>query len=580
MAYVYSVVGALAPDLFPASFRTHGGEVGLYFEAAAAITVLVLLGQVLELRARSQTSSAIRALLRLAPPTARRLRHDGTEEDAPLEQVQVGDRLRVRPGEKVPVDGVVLEGRSAVDESMVTGESVPVEKITGRRVIGGTVNGTGSFVMRAERVGSETLLARIVHMVGDAQRSRAPIQRLADVVSSWFVPAVVLVAVATFVAWAIWGPEPRLAHGLVNAVAVLIIACPCALGLATPISIMVGTGRGALVGVLIRNAEALEVLEKVDTLVVDKTGTLTEGRPRLRAAVPLADADEGEVLRLAASVEVGSEHPLAAAIVEGAEARGIKPVAADAFRSVTGKGVVARVGSHAVALGNVALMREVGIDPGAALARADELRGDGQTVMFVARDGQLIGLIGVADPIKESAHEALEQLRQAGLTIVMLTGDARRTAEAVAAKLNIMHVEAEVLPERKIEVVRDLRAKERKVAMAGDGVNDAPALAAADVGIAMGTGTDVAMQSAGVTLVKGDLRGIVRAQRLSRATMRNIRQNLFFAFVYNALGVPVAAGVLYPWTGLLLSPIIASAAMTFSSVSVIANALRLRRVQL
>jgi len=494
--------------------------------------------------------------------------------------VQVGDRLRVRPGEKVPVDGVVLEGRSAVDESMVTGESVPVEKITGRRVIGGTVNGTGSFVMRAERVGSETLLARIVHMVGDAQRSRAPIQRLADVVSSWFVPAVVLVAVATFVAWAIWGPEPRLAHGLVNAVAVLIIACPCALGLATPISIMVGTGRGALVGVLIRNAEALEVLEKVDTLVVDKTGTLTEGRPRLRAAVPLADADEGEVLRLAASVEVGSEHPLAAAIVEGAEARGIKPVAADAFRSVTGKGVVARVGSHAVALGNVALMREVGIDPGAALARADELRGDGQTVMFVARDGQLIGLIGVADPIKESAHEALEQLRQAGLTIVMLTGDARRTAEAVAAKLNIMHVEAEVLPERKIEVVRDLRAKERKVAMAGDGVNDAPALAAADVGIAMGTGTDVAMQSAGVTLVKGDLRGIVRAQRLSRATMRNIRQNLFFAFVYNALGVPVAAGVLYPWTGLLLSPIIASAAMTFSSVSVIANALRLRRVQL
>jgi len=580
MAYVYSVVGALAPDLFPASFRTHGGEVGLYFEAAAAITVLVLLGQVLELRARSQTSSAIRALLRLAPPTARRLRHDGTEEDAPLEQVQVGDRLRVRPGEKVPVDGVVLEGQSAVDESMVTGESVPVEKITGRRVIGGTVNGTGSFVMRAERVGSETLLARIVHMVGDAQRSRAPIQRLADVVSSWFVPAVVLVAVATFVAWAIWGPEPRLAHGLVNAVAVLIIACPCALGLATPISIMVGTGRGALVGVLIRNAEALEVLEKVDTLVVDKTGTLTEGRPRLRAAVPLADADEGEVLRLAASLEVGSEHPLAAAIVEGAEARGIKPVAADAFRSVTGKGVVARVGSHAVALGNVALMREVGIDPGAALARADELRGDGQTVMFVARDGQLIGLIGVADPIKESAHEALEQLRQAGLTIVMLTGDARRTAEAVAAKLNIMHVEAEVLPERKIEVVRDLRAKERKVAMAGDGVNDAPALAAADVGIAMGTGTDVAMQSAGVTLVKGDLRGIVRAQRLSRATMRNIRQNLFFAFVYNALGVPVAAGVLYPWTGLLLSPIIASAAMTFSSVSVIANALRLRRVQL
>jgi P-type Cu+ transporter len=580
MAYVYSVVGALAPELFPASFRTHGGEVGLYFEAAAVITVLVLLGQVLELRARSQTSSAIRALLRLAPPTARRLRPDGTEEDVPLEHVQVGDRLRVRPGEKVPVDGVVLEGRSAVDESMVTGESMPVEKTPGSRVIGGTVNGTGGFVMRAERVGSETLLAQIVHMVGEAQRSRAPIQRLADAVSSWFVPGVVLVAVATFVAWATWGPEPRLAHGLVNAVAVLIIACPCALGLATPMSIMVGTGRGALAGVLIRNAEALEVLEKVDTLVVDKTGTLTEGRPRLRAVVPVVDADDGEVLRLAASVEVGSEHPLAAAIVEGAEARGIKPVAADDFRSVTGKGVLARVGGHGVALGNVTLMREVGIDPGAVLARADELRGDGQTVMFVARDGQLIGLVGVADPIKESAQEALEQLRQAGLTIVMLTGDSRRTAEAVAAKLSITHVEAEVLPERKIEAVRDLRAKGRKVAMAGDGVNDAPALAAADVGIAMGTGTDVAMQSAGVTLVKGDLRGIVRARHLSRVTMRNIRQNLFFAFVYNALGVPIAAGVVYPWTGVLLSPIIASAAMTFSSVSVIANALRLRRVQL
>jgi Cu+-exporting ATPase len=478
MAYVYSVVGALAPRLFPASFRTHGGEVGLYFEAAAVITVLVLLGQVLELRARSQTSSAIRALLRLAPPTARRLRPDGTEEDVPLEHVQVGDRLRVRPGEKVPVDGVVLEGRSAVDESMVTGESIPVEKTPGSRVIGGTVNGTGGFVMRAERVGSETLLAQIVDMVGEAQRSRAPIQRLADVVSSWFVPAVVLVAVATFVAWATWGPEPRLAHGLVNAVAVLIIACPCALGLATPMSIMVGTGRGALAGVLIRNAEALEILEKVDTLVVDKTGTLTEGRPRLRAVLPVADADESEVLRLAASVELGSEHPLAAAIVEGAEARGIKPVAADEFRSVTGKGVVARVGGHAVALGNVALMREVRLDSGAVLARADELRGDGQTVMLVARGGQLIGLIGVADPIKESAPEALEQLRQAGLMIVMLTGDSRRTAEAVAAKLSITHVEAEVLPERKIEVVRDLRAKGRKVAMAGDGVNDAPALAA------------------------------------------------------------------------------------------------------
>jgi Cu+-exporting ATPase len=580
MAYVYSVVGTLAPGLFPASFRIHGGEVGLYFEAAAVITVLVLLGQVLELRARSQTSSAIRALLRLAPPTARRLGHDGTEEDVPLEHVQVGDRLRVRPGEKVPVDGMVLEGRSSVDESMVTGESIPVEKTSGSRVIGGTVNGTGGFVMRAERVGSETLLAQIVHMVGEAQRSRAPIQRLADVVSSWFVPAVVLVAMASFVAWAVWGPEPRLAYGLVNAVAVLIIACPCALGLATPMSIMVGTGRGALAGVLIRNAEALEGLEKVNTLVVDKTGTLTEGRPRLRVVVAIADADEGEVLRLAASVEVGSEHPLAAAIVEGAEARGIKPVTAEDFRSVTGKGVVARVDGRVVALGNVSLMRELGIDVGAVLPRADELRTEGQTVMFVASDRRLVGLIGVADPIKESAAEALEQLRQAGLSIVMLTGDSRRTAEAVATKLGIAHIEAEVLPERKIQVVRDLRSKGRKVAMAGDGINDAPALAAADVGIAMGTGTDVAMQSAGVTLVKGDLRGIVRARRLSHATMRNIRQNLFFAFVYNALGVPIAAGVFYPWTGLLLSPIIASGAMTFSSVSVIANALRLRRVQL
>jgi Cu+-exporting ATPase len=580
MAYVYSVVGTLGPGLFPPSFRTHGGEVGLYFEAAAVITVLVLLGQVLELRARSQTSSAIRALLRLAPATARRLRDDGTEEDVPLEHVQVGDRLRVRPGEKVPVDGVVLEGRSAVDESMVTGESLPVEKTPGSRVIGGTVNGTGGFVMRAERVGSETLLAQIVHMVSEAQRSRAPIQRLADVVSSWFVPAVVLIAVATFVGWAIWGPEPRLAHGLVNAVAVLIIACPCTLGLATPMSIMVGAGRAALAGVLIRNAEALEVLETADTLVVDKTGTLTEGRPRLRSVVTTGDVSESDVLRLAASVERGSEHPLAAAIVEGAEARGIKPAAAEDFQSVTGKGVVARLDGDVVALGNVALMRQLGVDAGAVLARADELRSEGQTVMFVARDGRLIGLVGVADPIKESTPEALEQLRREGLTIVMLTGDSRRTAEAVAAKLGITHVEAEVLPERKIEVVRDLRAKGRKVAMAGDGVNDAPALAAADVGIAMGTGTDVAMQSAGVTLVKGDLRGIVRARRLSRATMRNIRQNLFFAFVYNALGVPIAAGVLYPWTGLLLSPIIASAAMTFSSVSVIANALRLRRVQL
>src|SRR2546426_3451302 len=580
LAYAYSVAATLAPGLFPAAFRMHGGDVGLYFEAAAVITVLVLLGQVLELRARSQTSSAIRSLLRLAPPTARRLRLDGTEEDVPLEHVQAGDRLRVRPGEKVPVDGVVLEGRSAVDESMVTGESIPVEKTAGSRVIGGTVNGTGGFVMRAERVGSETLLAQIVHMVSEAQRSRAPIQRLADLVSSWFVPAVVLIPMATVVVWAIWGPEPPLAHGLVNAVAVLIIACPCALGLATPMSIMAGTGRAALAGVLIRNAEALEVLEKVDTLVVDKTGTLTEGRPRLRSVVSTGDVSESDVLGLAASVELGSEHPLAAAIGEGAKARGIKPAAPGDFRSVTGQGVVARVSGHVVALGNLAFMRQLGVDAGALLNRADKLRAEGQTVMFVARDGRLIGQVGVADPIKESAAEALEQLRREGLTIVMLTGDSRRTAEAVAAKLGITHVEAEVLPERKIAVVHDLRTQGRKVAMAGDGVNDAPALAAADVGIAMGTGTDVAMQSAGVTLVKGDLRGIVRARRLSRATMRNIRQNLFFAFVYNALGVPIAAGVLYPWMGLLLSPIIASAAMTFSSVSVIANALRLRRARL
>jgi P-type Cu+ transporter len=580
MAYGYSIVGTLAPGVFPPSFRTHGGEVGLYFEAAAVITVLVLLGQVLELRARSQTSSAIKALLRLAPPTARRLRQDGPDEEVPLELVQVDDRLRVRPGEKIPVDGVVLEGRSAVDESMVTGESIPVEKTTGSRVIGGTMNATGGFVMRAERVGGATLLAQIVHMVGEAQRSRAPIQRLADVVSAWFVPAVVLIAIASFGAWAAWGPEPRLAHGLVNAVAVLIIACPCALGLATPMSIMVGTGRGALAGVLIRNAEALEILEKVDILVVDKTGTLTKGRPRLRAVLPVADVPEGEVLRLAASVEEGSEHPLATAIVEGAEARGVKPIAATDFRSVTGKGVVARVDGRVVSLGNAALMRDLGIEAGPVLDRADELRSDGQTVMFVGSDSRLIGLVGVADPIKESASEALDQLRHAGLTIVMLTGDSHRTAVAVATKLGITHVEAEVLPERKIEVVRQLRAKGGRVAMAGDGVNDAPALAAADVGIAMGTGTDVAMQSAGVTLVKGDLRGIVRARRLSGATMRNIRQNLFFAFIYNALGVPIAAGVFYLWTGLLLSPIIASAAMTFSSVSVIVNALRLRRTTL
>ena len=580
VAYAYSVVGAIAPGLFPESFRTHGGEVGLYFEAAAVITVLVLLGQVLELRARSQTSSAIRALLGLAPKTARRAREDGSDEEIPLEHVQVGDRLRVRPGEGVPVDGVVLEGASSVDESMVTGESIPVEKTPGSRVTGGTVNGTGSFVMRAERVGSETLLAQIVHMVSEAQRSRAPIQRLADTVSSYFVPAVVAVAVATFVAWAGWGPEPRMAYALVNAVAVLIIACPCALGLATPMSIMVGTGRGATAGVLIRNAEALEVMERIDTLVVDKTGTLTEGKPKLITVEPIDGRSAQELLHLAASLERGSEHPLAAAIVNGAQERGVAPVNVEGFRSVTGKGVIGRVDGHDVVLGARRLMEDIGVALGDLVDRAEALRREGQTVMFVAVDALPAGLVGVADPIKATTPEALQILRNSGLHIVMLTGDSRATAEAVARKLGIQDVQAEVLPEQKIEVVKRLQAEGRRVAMAGDGVNDAPALAQADVGIAMGTGTDVAMQSAAITLVKGDLRGIARARRLSRATMRNIRENLFFAFVYNALGVPIAAGVLYPAFGLLLGPIFASVAMTFSSVSVIMNALRLRRVRL
>jgi Cu+-exporting ATPase len=580
VAYVYSVVGVLAPGLFPESFRTHGGEVGLYFEAAAVITVLVLLGQVLELRARSQTSSAIRALLGLAPKTARRVRDDGSDEEIPLEHVQPGDRLRVRPGESVPVDGVVLEGVSAVDESMVTGESIPVEKTASNRVTGGTVNGTGSFVMRAERVGSETLLAQIVHMVAEAQRSRAPIQRLADTVSGFFVPAVVAVAVVTFIAWAGWGPNPRMAYALVNAVAVLIIACPCALGLATPMSIMVATGRGATAGVLIRNAEALELMEKVDTLVVDKTGTLTEGKPKLITVEPAGGRPADAVLRLAASLERGSEHPLAAAIVSGAEERGVTPGAAEAFRSITGKGVVGRVDGHDVALGNRRLLDDLGVALGDLIERAEALRRDGQTVMFVAVDGEPAGLVGVADPIKPTTPEALHLLRQSGLHIVMLTGDSRATAEAVARKVGIQDVQAEVLPEQKIAIVKRLQTEGRRVAMAGDGVNDAPALAQADVGIAMGTGTDVAMESADITLVKGDLRGIARARRLSEATMRNIRENLFFAFVYNALGVPIAAGVLYPVVGILLSPIFASAAMTFSSVSVIANALRLRRAAL
>jgi Cu+-exporting ATPase len=544
------------------------------------ITVLVLLGQVLELRARSQTSSAIRALLDLAPKTAHRVRDDGRDEDVPLEHVRIGDRLRVRPGDGVPVDGVVVEGASAVDESMVTGESIPVEKTVGARVTAGTVNGSGGFVMRAERVGGETLLAQIVRMVAEAQRSRAPIQRLADRVSSYFVPAVVGMAVLTFVAWGLWGPDPRLAYALVNAVAVLIIACPCALGLATPMSIMVGTGRGAMAGVLIRNAEALEVMEKVDTLVVDKTGTLTEGKPRLTTVEAAPGTPEAEALRIAATLERGSEHPLAAAIVSGAEGRGLGLGTAADFRSVTGKGVTGRVDGRPVALGNVRLLEELGVAPGPLAERAETLRGDGQTVMFLAVDGAAAGLIGAADPIKATTAEALAALRASGLRIVMLTGDSRATAEAVARKLGIEDVEAEVLPEQKSAVVQRLRREGRRVAMAGDGVNDAPALAQADVGIAMGTGTQVAMQSAGVTLVKGDLRGIARARRLSQATMRNIRENLFFAFVYNAVGVPIAAGVLYPVLGLLLDPMIASAAMTFSSVSVIANALRLRRVAL
>ena len=572
-AYLYSFAATLAPGVFPASFRGPNGEIPVYFEAAAIITTLVLLGQVLELRARGQTSSAIRGLLGLAPPTARLLR-DGAEEDVPLDRVHPGDRLRVRPGERVPVDGIVEEGASSVDESMITGEAIPVEKTLGSRVTGGTVNGTGGFVMRAERVGSDTLLAQIVRMVSEAQRSRAPIQRLADVVSSYFVPIVVALAGLTAIVWALLGPEPRMAHALVNAVAVLIIACPCALGLATPMAVMVGTGRGATAGVLIKNAEALEVLEKVDTLVVDKTGTLTEGKPKL------VSAGDDEVLRLAASVERGSEHPLAGAIVAGAAARGLALSGAAEFRSVTGKGVMGVVDGKTVALGNAALFEELGIDISPLEAEAAGRRSEGQTVMFVAVDGRPAGIVGVADTVKPSTPEAIRMLHREGLRIVMLTGDSRTTAEAVARQLGIDEVRAEVLPEQKADVVRELEEQGRTVAMAGDGVNDAPALAQAAVGIAMGTGTDVAIESAGITLVKGDLRGIVRARRLSRGTMRNIRQNLFFAFFYNMLGVPLAAGVLYPFFGLLLSPVIASAAMTFSSVSVISNALRLRRLKL
>jgi Cu+-exporting ATPase len=579
-AYVYSVAATIFPEWFPDSFRMHGGEVGVYFDAAAVITTLVLLGQVLELRARSRTSSAIRALLGLAPKTARIVRQDGREEDVPLDRVRPGDRLRVRPGEKVPVDGVVVEGSSSVDESMITGEPIPVEKNKEDRVTGGTVNIAGTFIMRAERVGSETLLAQIVRMVSEAQRTRAPIQRTADVVAAYFVPAVIAAAVLTFIAWALVGPEPRMAFALLNAVAVLIIACPCALGLATPMSIMVGMGRGAMAGVLIKNAEALEILEKVDTLVVDKTGTLTEGKPRLASIVPAGGWSEDEILRLAASLERGSEHPLAAAIVAAAEERRVRVVAARDFRMLAGKGVVGTVDGKKAALGNLRLLQEIEGRGEDLTDRAEELRRDGQTVMFLAVEGAVAGLLGVSDPIKNSTPEAIRLLHEESVLIVMLTGDNRTTAEAVARKLGIDRVEAEVLPEQKVEVVKRLQGEGRIVAMAGDGINDAPALAQAHVGIAMGTGTDVAMASAGVTLVKGDLRGIVKARRLSRATMRNIRQNLFFAFVYNALGVPIAAGVLYPFFGVLLSPVIASAAMTFSSVSVIANALRLNRVSL
>ena len=575
-AYLYSLVATFAPGVFPTALRMEGGLIPVYYEAAAVITVLVLLGQVLELRAREQTGGAIRALLKLAPKTARRLLDDGRDEEIPLDQVQVGDRLRVRPGEAVPVDGSVTEGKSAVDESMVTGESMPVEKAVGARVIGGTINGTGALVMSAEKIGSDTMLARIVHMVSEAQRSRAPIQRLADVVAAWFVPVVIIIAVLAFAAWMIWGPSPALAYAVVAAVSVVIIACPCALGLATPMSIMVGVGKGATAGVLIRNAEALERFEKIDTLVVDKTGTLTEGKPRVVAVIPAAGFDEATVLSLGASLERSSEHPLAAAIVASAGERGLVLQEITNFRSITGKGVTGIIAGRRVAVGNVKLLNDLNVASADLESQAEGLRGDGATAMFVAIDDRPAGVIAVADPIKATTPAALESLRRAGIRIVMLTGDNRTTAQAVAAKLGITNVEAEVLPEQKHEIVRRLRAEGRIVAMAGDGVNDAPALAEADVGVAMGTGTDVAMQSAGVTLVRGDLAGIARARALSRATMRNIRQNLVLAFVYNVLGIPLAAGVLYPAFGLLLSPVIAAAAMSLSSVSVIGNALRLK----
>ena len=580
VAWAYSVIATFAPSLFPPAFRAADGSVPIYFEAAAVITVLVLLGQVLELRAREQTGGAIRALLNLSPVTAKRVKEDGSDEEVALEQIHVGDRLRVRPGEKTPVDGVLVEGRSTIDESMVTGESMPVTKNVGERVIGGTLNQTGAFIMRAERVGSDTMLARIVDMVAAAQRSRAPIQRLADQVSGWFVPLVILAAILAFTAWAVWGPEPRMSYGLIAAVSVLIIACPCALGLATPMSIMVGVGRGAQSGVLIKNAEALERFEKIDTLVVDKTGTLTEGKPKVTAIHPVLGLDENEFLTVAASLERASEHPLAQAIVAAAAARGLTLREATDFDAPVGKGVTGRIGAQAVVIGNRRILAERGIDTRELDNDAERLREDGATVIFVALDERAAGLIAIADPIKDTTPGALQALLDDGVSVVMLTGDNWTSARAVAKRLGIEEVEAEVLPEDKSKVVTRLREAGRIVAMAGDGVNDAPALAAADVGIAMGTGTDVAIESAGVTLLKGDLRGIVRGRRLSRATMQNIRENLFFAFIYNAAGVPVAAGVLYPAFGLLLSPTIAAAAMALSSVSVVANSLRLRRTRI
>jgi len=576
-AFIYSVVALVAPGIFPAGFRDPAtGVVGVYFEAAAVIVTLVLLGQVMELRAREGTGKAIRALLDLAAKTARVIRPDGTEEEIPLEEVQVGDRLRVRPGDKVPVDGTVVDGRSAIDESMITGEPVPVEKVAGDKLTGATINGTGSLVMEATRVGADTLLAQIVDMVASAQKSRAPIQKWADMVAGRFVPAVIGIAVASFVAWAIWGPAPAFAYALVSAVAVLIIACPCALGLATPMSIMTATGRGAQMGVLIKNAEALERFEKVDTLIVDKTGTLTEGKPKLVAVMPEPGHDEAEVLRLAATLEKGSEHPLAEAIVRGAEERGVKLAEAQDFEAVTGKGVKGRVDGKAVALGNLKLVKDLGLDATKLVDKADAARDEGQTVMFVVLDGTVAGLVAVADPVKASTPEAIQALHKLGFRVVMATGDNERTAKAVAARLGIDEIRADVLPQDKARIIQELQAQGRKVAMAGDGVNDAPALAQADVGIAMGTGADVAIESAGFTLVKGDLTGIVRARRLATATMRNIRQNLFFALIYNAAGVPVAAGVLYPFIGLLIGPIFAAFAMSASSLSVVLNALRLR----